>query len=97
MDKSFVIFLRNSSNILQCIICNMTVRIFLQLEEQWIKLRAEEEEKSRPLELVSMTMMLIIIVIMTMMLIIILYVEGELGLRLRALWSSVRFDAGSRL
>ena len=42
----------------------------MQLEEQWIKLRAEEEEKSRPLELVSMTMMLIIMVIMTMMLII---------------------------
>ena len=42
----------------------------MQLEEQWIKLRAEEEEKSRPLELVSMTMMLIIIVIMTLILII---------------------------
>ena len=43
----------------------------MQLEEQWIRLRAEEEEKSRPLELVSMTMMLIDMVIMTMMLIII--------------------------
>ena len=42
----------------------------MQLEEQWIKLRAEEEEKSRPLELVSMTIMLIIMMIMTMITII---------------------------
>ena len=40
------------------------------MEEQWIRLRAEEEEKSRPLELVSMAMMLIIMVIMTLMMII---------------------------